>query len=341
MDAELIETSLAQPQRSSRLKTGVTWLFKGALVLGIFLFLWSKGLLSLDATVSAFSQPKLILPPIVVLFLLTLLGTLRWKILLDAQQMPTGFLRVLQVNMIGNFFNTALPGAVSGDFIKAFYIGNDMPGRRGNAFGSILFDRVIGLCALVLIATAALWLNWELIRNSSVLPAIRLTLTVGALGVLGFFSYLFFMPRHKDPIEKMLIRLTKWKPQAESLLKIFEGVRAYQNRKSAVLSALLISLLIHGIVSWCGIQFLRAVGDWSTPASTLYVFLPLTLLVTAVPVLPGGIGTGHAALSWGLHAVGSTRGADVFNLFFLSNLGLSLLGSLVYLLHPKRPPPQS
>jgi len=313
-------------------------IFKGALVIAIFYFLWSKGLFSLEATAAALSQPRMILPPILVIFSLTLLGTLRWQILLGAQGIRIPYLRTLQINMIGNFFNTALPGAVSGDFVKAFYIGNDIPGRRGNAFGSILFDRILGLCALVLVATASLWINWNELRNSDVLPIIRATLTTGAFGVIGFFGYLFLVPRHKDPLEKILIRLASWKPKAASLLRIFEGVRAYQKERSAVLIALLISLVIHTLVSWSAIQFLRALGDFDTASSTLYVFMPLTMLVTAVPVLPGGIGTGHAALSWGLQAVGSARGADVFNLFFLTNLAISLLGSVVYLLHPKKPP---
>jgi hypothetical protein len=157
------------------------------------------------------------------------------------------------------------------------------------------------------------------------------------VGVIVFFLYLFLVPRTHDPIEKLLHRLAAWKPSAASLLRIFEGVRAYQTKRLAVFLAMVLSLIIHIAVSWATIQFLYALGDTQTPGSVLYVFTPLTLLVTAIPVLPGGIGTGHAALSWGLQAVGSARGADVFNLFFLTNLALSLVGSVVYLLHPKKP----
>ncbi len=320
---------------TSRFKQVGRLFFKVSLVGAIFYFLWSRGLFSFEAVYSALSKPKELLPPVLVIFSLTALGTLRWQILLGAQGMQVGYLRALQVNLIGTFFNTALPGAVSGDFVKAFYIARDFPGRRGNAFGSILFDRILGLCALVLVATGAVWAQWSSIRESSTLPIIRLTLTFGASGVILFFLYLFLMPRRIDPIERTLVRLAQWKPFAASLLHIFEGVRAYQQNRLQVLAALTLSLIIHLGVSWSSTQFLIALGDGHIQSSLLYVFVPLSLLVTAVPLLPGGIGTGHAALAWGLHSMGSNRGADVFTLFFLTNLAISFVGSFVYLAHPK------
>ena len=48
------------------------------------------------------------------------LGPIRWQLLLRAQGIKLSMGRTAQLTLIGNFFNIALPGAVSGDFVKAF-----------------------------------------------------------------------------------------------------------------------------------------------------------------------------------------------------------------------------
>ena len=65
-----------------------------------------------------------------MLFFATTLGILRWQWLLKAQNINLPIMRTAQLNLIGAFFNLALPGAVSGDFVKAFYIGKDIPGQK-------------------------------------------------------------------------------------------------------------------------------------------------------------------------------------------------------------------
>ncbi len=52
---------------------------------------------------------------------------------------------------------------------------------------------------------------------------------------------------------------------------------------------------------------------------------PFGVLVTAVPLAPGGLGVGHAAFDKLFHLVGLPGGANVFNIFTLSQLGLNLL----------------
>ena len=44
---------------------------------------------------------------------------------------------------------------------------------------------------------------------------------------------------------------------------------------------------------------------------------PLAILVTALPLAPGGMGVGHVAFEEVLGIVGISGGANIFNLFFL------------------------
>jgi uncharacterized membrane protein YbhN (UPF0104 family) len=55
------------------------------------------------------------------------------------------------------------------------------------------------------------------------------------------------------------------------------------------------------------------------------------LLATAIPVLPGGVGTGHAAFSFFFDLLGSKAGADIFSYYVITQLIIGAVGGLVYL----------
>lgn len=132
---------------------------KIAFVAGLLYFLTTRGMISMKETQRAFTQWHLLLGALALLSANLLLGAVRWQWLLKAHGLRLPMRRTLELTLVGNFFNVALPGAVSGDFVKAFYIGKELDGKRAQAFGSILFDRVAGLTALVFVAGAAMALG--------------------------------------------------------------------------------------------------------------------------------------------------------------------------------------
>ena len=78
-----------------------------------------------------------------------LLGAFRWYILLKALDLVVSYFRALQLQLIGFFFNTAMPGAVGGDIVKAIYIMREQQSKRKTpAMLAVLLDRVVGVVAL-------------------------------------------------------------------------------------------------------------------------------------------------------------------------------------------------
>lgn len=309
------------------------FLLKLTFVAALLYFLVKKGALSisLNETRRALSQLDLILPACGILLLTSALGIIRWHGLLEAQDISLSWFKTFELAMVGNFFNIALPGAVSGDVVKAFYVGREAPGARAKAFGSILFDRILGLSAMVLLATGALLIGFDHFWDSSLFHAIRLFLVVAACGFVVFFSYLFFLNEKRDIVLKTLTSLSKKVKPVGSVLRIYEGVKGYHARKWAVTRSLLLSGVIQFLVGTAFVLFLRAFGGADVPALTLYIVVPLGLLVTAIPLLPGGVGTGHAAFGFLFGLCGSQRGADVFTLFALFNILMGAFGGLIYL----------
>jgi uncharacterized protein (TIRG00374 family) len=311
---------------------------KIALVGGLFWYLAQKGLLSVEAMKRALGRPDLIGPAATMILLSSFLGAVRWQWLLGAQGIRIPFLRTVQLVYIGNFFNIALPGAVSGDFVKAFYVANEAKGLRGRAFGSILFDRIVGLSALVMVSAGALIIDLDALSGTPLLRAIRLPVLLAAFGFLSFYLYLFLVREKRDPLMLALRSAETKAPRVGSFTRIYEGVRHYRSHRWTVVKALVLSILIHVMVASSCLLFAHAFGETSIERLAVYVIVPLGLLVTAVPVLPGGVGTGHAAFAFLFAFLGSQRGGDVFSLNVLMSFAIGAVGGLVYLRYKSERP---
>ena len=314
-------------QLLSRLKTPL----KFTLVLALLFFLSQKGLLSLEKTGRAFLQWKVMLPAILTLFFTTFLSFARWKLLLSAQGIQITWSRLLQLSMIGAFFNIALPGAVSGDVVKAIYVGKEIGGQRARAFGSILFDRVAGVGALVMVCAASFTLGIHEFSNSLILSGTRVFVVAAALGVVTFFGYIFVVKEMHDPFLRALRALEKRLPRLEAIRRVYEGLRHYHHHKKVVLQTLAISMIIHLLVGWVFSQFAIALGLTDLSLRSIYIAAPLGLLVTAIPVAPGGMGTGNLAFAVLFNMLGTTHGADLYTMFALVNIFIGLSGGVSYL----------
>ena len=309
------------------LATALKILFVGI----VFYFLWQKKLISIDALGRAMSQTNHLIPGVLAVVITLFLAGIRWQLLLLAQGIHMKWTRTLQLVFIGQFFNIALPGAVSGDFVKAFYAADESQSERGRAFGSILFDRIVGLSALVLVSAGALLLRYRDFVGTPLFSGIKVFISVAAVCVFVFYAYLFLVKEAHDPVFRLLGFLEAKNTKFGTIKRIYEGTRHYHHHRLVVLQALAISVLIHLFVGFACIQFAYALGETQLSAIAMYVVVPLGCLVTAIPVLPGGVGTGHAAFSGLFQLIGSQRGADVFSFQVLCQFLLGAIGGLVYL----------
>lgn len=306
-------------------------ILKAAFVLGLLFYLGQKGFISVEAMKRAFLHWDIMLLAYLLLTISFFLGVFRWQLLLSAQDVKLTSSRTLQLGLIGNFFNIALPGAVTGDVVKAIYVSKEAPGKAAPALGSILFDRITGVSGLVLISTFALLLSRNAPWSDKLLDSIEVAVIASGAIVLVFYSYLFALKDHHDPV---LILLKRFEPKFKKLgsfKRTWEGLRVYRDHRGSVFTALLISVLIHSLVILACVIFARSLGEDQLASGALFVIVPLGLLVTAVPVMPGGVGTGHAAFAALFQLLGSQRGADVFTFFLFSQVLYGGIGGLVYL----------
>ena len=321
---------MSSPLTKSNIKRLGKITVKTTFISALLFFLFKKGFLSFSSTQQALQKWDFIIPTFFLYLGASFLAMIRWQILLRAQGMTLSWRQIFQLSLIGSFFNIALPGAISGDFVKAFYIGKLLHGQRSKALGSILFDRVAGMSALVLVSATALALGIEQFSHSEVLAGVQLFLGTAALCVLIFYTYLFLVQEKHDPILRFLNWVETHLPKTSSLKNVYNSLKYYHHHRIAVTQALIISIGIHLLVGLCCLRLIQALGDTTLSLLSAYLVVPLGLLVTAVPVAPAGVGTGNIAFLYLFHLLGSEQGGDMFSLLAIFNLLIGALGGLIY-----------
>ena len=95
-------------------------------------------------------SPGLLIAAIFVFMPILFVQAYRWWLLLQTIRinLPPG--RVFALNMVGNFYNSFMPGSTGGDLLKAYYVAKQTP-HRTRAIMSVLIDRAVGLLALVIL----------------------------------------------------------------------------------------------------------------------------------------------------------------------------------------------
>lgn len=106
------------------------------------------------------------------------LSFLRFWILLLGCRIRLSLLSVSRIGIIGIFFNTFMFGGTGGDVVKVIYVARASKNRVGTLAATLL-DRVIGLCALLLIGQVAILVSYQTVANTP--PLHTLAITTNAL----------------------------------------------------------------------------------------------------------------------------------------------------------------
>jgi uncharacterized protein (TIRG00374 family) len=285
---------------------------------------------------------NLILNPLNLLVALLFLGasaflcTSRWLILVRGQGLRLSFRDLFSLNMIGNFFNTFMPGSVGGDLIKAWYIAGKQPGKRTEAVFTVLLDRVLGLSVIIFYAAFTLiifsqWLNGRAELKAIAICVWSFTLFSLVAGLL-FFCTKFFKSSFS---EKLMFYLRR----SKKIAKILDATFLYQDQPKQISKAVLLSAL--SIFVSIYFHFIQG-QSINAPLSLVQYFaiVPLAMIASAVPLLPGGIGTGQVAFftlfKW--NGISNPElGGTLCTLVQIYTILFNCLGYFFYLQYKKRP----
>lgn len=313
------------------LKTFFVNALKIIIVGGLIYWLISSGKLDFNLLARLKDYPFSVV--LAILFCLTniLLCSFRWETILRARtQITLPISGLFKITWIGGFFSAVLPGSVTGDFVKILYVQKyDKNFTKKFIIASILIDRVMGLCGIILlVGLSSLIFGKKIIENAPGLqPLLNMNYILMALVLAGLGIFFFA----NNIIRTILVRF-----QAIAFSNIIAKIISLWDDLVLIKSKMIKGVGISIVVQFTAVMIFWSliypfVGDNMNFVQAL-AFIPTGLMALAIPIAPSGLGVGHAIFQKLFEMSGISNGASLFNLYFVVTLVVNIGGSIPYLL---------
>ena len=323
--------SVNQPKLQSRL----AWTFiRISVVIAIIYFLINSGALNLIKLGKMLKNGWIYLG-FFCLFISVFFAVFRWKVLLNSVEIHTAFGKITRLTFIGLAFNTIIPGAVSGDIIKAYYLVRGKS-RKAEAIITIILDRLIGLFTFFVTAGVAiigvLIFGGGIVNTLNELRDIKImgliVIILALVMVFGFLICLSVRFSQSVPVRW----LTTNAPGHTIIYRIYNTIFSFRDKKRALLLAMSLSIIVQFPLILAMYFFNKGANDTALTFTHYLFCAPIALILNAIPLGPGGLGTGEAFVYALFKLFGSLNGANVMAMFHIAMIILSVIGFLLYIL---------
>lgn len=323
------------------LKAILVTTLKFAFAFGIIVYMVWSGRLDLAIVRQGFSEWKLMSYSMILIISAFAASLYRWQLLMLGQSISFPFTRVIRFGWIGAFFNTTMPGAVSGDLIKAWYVLNERKGPKTPVLTTILLDRLFGVFGLVFVSAAPLFMRWSSVIASPNLKGIAMLVALMLASVLVFFLYMMLSVWGPLAYVRRKLSFLESYKFGKIVLQAHDAITSYRDSPSILLKSLLLSMCTHFCIVLVTILCAQALKEDQLTLYQYFMLVPLGMLTTAIPIAPAGLGVGHVAFGGLFRSVGSNHGAEIFTLYVTVQILFNILGVFFYLSSPKvRPLPE-
>jgi len=259
-------------------------------------------------------------------FVLLILSTWRWRILLEALGYPAPLRQLSSSYLVALFFNNFLPSNVGGDFVR-IRDSSRLTGSTTTSLAVVAIDRIVGLAALWTLAAVAFMLAPPNLRAlagaSTVIPGLGL--------VFAILAFVFFRAGIARKLFDVLgLGNHAWAKERFEVVQ--RAVHAYRERTTAVWLAFGGSLLLQTSVVfyfWAVSLALRI----PLPLPAVFLMVPLCTLVQTIPVSFNGWGLREGVYVLYFHQLGLPRDSALAASLVSAGLTvvLSLSGAVVWL----------
>lgn len=248
-------------------------------------------------------------------------ASFRWKLLLDVVRDGVKTRDLFAFNAVGIFYAQFLPGMVSGDVVKGYYLARDGD-EKVKVMSSAIMDRLLGITVNGLLgmgALAASPLVMETFELQGYVPLLVFGLVL--VGLVAAFGSVRFLERFESRFPKPVKAL-------------FEPVRLYSRHPFALGGAGLMSVFY--FIFWTIALWVLAasVGLGYLGFFTILLVLAVVNVAQFLPLTINGAGLREGAVVAVLSAYGvADEKALVYALLIpLTALGLAVIGGILVLL---------
>ncbi len=232
---------------------------------------------------------------IVAYLIVEIAAAVRWQILLRVQKIRLSLPRLSGLFLIGMFYNQFLPGGTGGDIIKSYLLLKEAAEHKAGALLAVVFDRLIGLVALVAITVTLVSLRFDLLsrtpetRNLLWLLLFVLGISISALiasFVVSGFNLFHLLPRKF--------------PGRDKLIEIAAAYHLYARHWVATFFAFAASLVAH-LATFTTFLCVAYAFHAGVKLIDFFAVLPVERTLTALPISFAGVGLREQILQVMLH----------------------------------------
>ncbi|MBN1296072.1 flippase-like domain-containing protein [bacterium] len=264
-----------------------------------------------------------------------LISSLRWQVLLRAQDIRQSLGRLFSYYLVGHFFNMFLPTRVGGDLVRIYDTSRDH-GSAVQPIAVVLVERISGMLTMLFMAAIVLLLRIDIgFDYMDRIPGVH-------IGILVFFLGLATVPLLLHPRLETLVTgmMNRCRVPVKLTIKIhaiFDAFRLYGKTPAALAAALGWGALlqINYIVHY---WFLAKALGLGIPLAFFLVIIPIRTITLMLPFFINGIGLREFfdVTAFGFLGIGNHTAVAFSELAWLVQIVLAIFGGVYYALRRKR-----
>lgn len=231
----------------------------------------------------------------------------------------------LRLALMATFFNFCLPGGAGGDAVRIYYACAGNPGRRVELGTVLVVDRLVGMLGLLILPLAVAPFFMPLVGTSTALEVLLAAAAAGVLAILAGLLVAWSSLIDSGAVKWVLARA----PLGRYAGIVLETIHSYRHHRSRMLSALALALAAH-VFACSALLLVARVADARAFTWEMTIIVPFGFLANMLPLTPGGLGVGEAAMDTLFRMVGRNGGAEAILGWRLLMFGLGLAGLVFY-----------
>ncbi len=312
------------------MKQNLINLAKILVTLALFAFLLTRINLQQVWGIIVQANVPLLLLALALYFGAIVLGAVKWKILVHAQNIDASLGALLSFSLLGLFFGNVMPSNIGGDVVRAYDLARVTRGRVEAAAISVLVDRLMGMFAFFSAAVVTAALATVMLAQAQQLEQIEIATVIAASAFMALCAALFsrrLAQRFKFIFE--IGALQRVKPTAQN---VYRALQVYRFRYGALALNVLISMTIVVITAFVWFLVGRAVGIANVSFFYFLLFNPLIGFLLLIPLSFNGLGAKETIVVFFFSSVGAEpeRALAMSLLFHVIVVATSLPGGLVW-----------
>ena len=281
--------------------------FKVVLAVAILIYLFARIQESAGFSRLA-NEPKhwpLLFAGLLMVVIAFSLSFVRWYLLVRGLGMDFHMRDAFRLGTLGFMFNQVSPGSVGGDLLKAVFIAREQHTQKTEAVATVVIDRIVGLYAMLIVGSLGLALLSQDISEHEFVQQLQVVvwtaLAVGTVAFAWVMSPLATGHRVRGLADRMPI-------VGHTVTRLIDAAASYHTHRGYIFMSVGLAVVTHVLLVLAFWFTSRGLPVYEPTFSQNASIVPPCLLIGALPLTPGGLGTMEASAEFFFVMLGAHRG---------------------------------